>query len=196
MTYAQLNKDQTCYLRNLVKGRVVADLGCGSGMLTKTMARWGASMVHGVDKESLNDPNSKRVHWHRSYFAYWQMPSDVEIAVVSWPQNSPLQGLMELLQLVPHVVYIGRNTDGTACGNPDLMRYLSGRAAIHHITQLANVLIHYGPGFRPLPDMYHEEYAATHHDQGIIQYDAQTVRRTAKEWEDRGKEWEAKVHRA
>ena len=189
MSYVQLNGNQTRYLRDLVKGKVVADLGCGMGMLTKLMARWGATRVHGVDKEPISYRNSKRVHWHRSYLAYWQMPSDVEIAVVAWPQNSPLQGLVELLQAVPHVVYIGRNTDGTVCGNPALMRYLSGRAAIHHITQLANVLIHYGPGPRPLPEMYHEEYAGTHHDDGIIVYDAQNGRYTEKEWE-------AKVHRA
>jgi len=190
VSYAQLNKDQTRYLRDIVKGKVVADLGCGRGLLSKLMARWGASMVHGVDKESsTHHRNSPKVHWHQSYLAYWQMPTDVEIAVVSWPQNSPLQGLMELLQAVPHVVYIGRNTDGTSCGNPDLMRYLSGRAAIHHITQIANVLIHYGPGPRPLPEMYHEEYAATHQDQGTISYDAQTGRYTESEWE-------TKVHRA
>mgnify|MGYP002142194709 CR=1 FL=1 len=189
MSYAQLNKDQTRYLRDLVKGKVVADLGCGGGMLTKTMARWGASMVHGVDKEHLRDPNSKKVYWHRSYLAYWKMPEDVEVAVVSWPQNSPLQGLQELLQAVPHVVYIGKNTNGTSCGNPALMRYLSGRAAIHHITQIANVLIHYGPGPRPLPEMYHEEYAATHQDQGVILYDARNDQYTENEWE-------TKVHRS
>jgi len=87
------------------------------------------------------------------------------------------------------VQYIGKNTSGTACGTPTLMRYLSGRASIHHITQIANVLIHYGPGLRPFPYVYHEEYAATHQDNGIILYDAQTERYTENEWD-------AKVHRA
>ena len=189
MTYVQLDKEQTDYLRGIVKGKVVADLGCGMGMLTRKMACWGASMVHGVDKESFPWRNSKKVRWHQSYLAYWKMPPEVELAVVSWPQNTHIQGLQEILQAVPHVVYIGKNTSGTACGTPTLMRYLSGRASIHHITQIANVLIHYGPGLRPFPYVYHEEYAATHQDNGIILYDAQTERYTENEWD-------AKVHRA
>lgn len=181
MCYCQPNPQQTKYLRSIVKGKVVADLGCGMGMLTKQMARWGATMVHGVDKESPIHPNSKKVHWHRAYLAYWKMPVDVELAVVSWPQNAPLQGLVGLLQAVPHVVYIGKNTSGTACGNPALMRYLSGRASIHHIPDCKNVLIHYGPGPRPLPQVYHEEYAGMNTAESLI-YDPATERYTENEW--------------
>lgn len=184
MSYFNLDKDQTRYLRDLVKGEVVADLGCGMGMLTKLMARMGASMVHGVDKKVLTDRNSKRVHWHQSYLAYWQMPLDVEIAVVSWPQNTPLQGITELLQAVPHVVYIGKNTDGTACGNPALMRYLSGREAHTYLPNNKNTLIHYGSGDRKLQRcIYHEEYAAL--AQGILCYAPSVECITNEGWENR-----------
>lgn len=189
MSYFHLDKSQARHIRDLVKGKVVADLGCGMGMLTRMMARWGASRVHGVDKESFPRRNSTKVQWHLSYLAYWKMPADVEVAVVSWPQNSPLQGLRELLQAVPHVVYIGKNTDGTACGNPTLMRYLSERAAIHHITTPKNVLIHYGPGPRPFPYVYHEEFAGMNQEGNSLPYNPDTARYTENEWR-------AKVQRA
>ena len=182
VSYFDLDGDQTRYLKGVVKGKVVADLGCGMGMLTKLMARMGATRVHGVDKETLTGRNSKRVLWHQSYLAYWKMPADVEVAVVSWPQNTPLQGLRELIQVVPHVVYIGKNTDGTACGNPTLMRYLSERAAIHHIPTPKNVLIHYGPGPRPFPYVYHEEFAGMNQEGDSLSYNPDTARYTENEW--------------
>lgn len=182
--YALLSEEQTLYLRRLVKGKVVADLGCGDGTLSRLMARWGATTVHGVDKEEKVLPrrNSKKVRWHPSYFNYWSMPKDVELAVVSWPQNSPCLGLTTLAQSVPHLVYIGKNTDGVACGSKEFMRYISERMDLAYLPDRRNVLIHYGSGLRPFPYVYHEEYAGMSDTLEALSYDLGTERYTEKEW--------------
>jgi hypothetical protein len=181
VSYFRLNKEQTRYLRDLVKGKVVADLGCGGGELTRLMARWGATTVHSVDKCSPW-PSRGRIQRHEVYFKEWRMPSDVEVAAVAWPQNNLLPGLQELLQAVPHVVYLGKNTDWTQCGNPGLMRYLSGREALHHLPSPQNVLIHYGPGPRSTDEVYHEEFAGMSNTTDPIYYNPSTDRRTEKLW--------------
>lgn len=187
--YARLNKDQTQYLRGVVKGKVVADLGCGDGTLTRLMARWGAKFVHGIDKELPPARNSKKVRWHTAYFNEWEMPPEVELAVVSWPRNAAVVGLVELCSRVPEVLYVGKNTDGIACGNPQFIRTLSERVDIRYIPDQHNVLIHYGSGRRPFPYIYHEEYAGKDDGGTCFPYSPVTER-------FREDEWRTKLHRA
>lgn len=59
-------------------------------------------------------------------FKSWTPPDDCEVAVVSWPVNNR-QTVLDLLRLLPYfktLVYVGKNTDGTACGTPELFNWL------------------------------------------------------------------------
>lgn len=163
-TYYTLSDEQTAYLRTVVAGRVVADLGCGSGEISRTMAGMGATLVHAVDKAPCPVEHPK-VEVHQSYFNHWRCPEGVEVAVICWPQNYTLLGLTEILRIVPHVVYVGKNTNGTACGTPPLFTYLSRREPVRYLPHRANVLIHYGDEARQEPTLHHEELAALWQDQ-------------------------------
>lgn len=162
-TYYTLSSEQVAYLRTVVEGRTVADLGCGSGTLAVTMADMGAKLVHAVDKAPC-PVEHPRIEHHQSYFKHWSCPEGVEVAVVCWPQNYTLMGLTEVLHAVPNVVYVGKNTDGTACGTPPLFAYLSRREPLRCLPRQTNVLIHYGNEPRREPTLYHEEFAALWND--------------------------------
>ena len=186
--YAQLSDAQTQYLRKIVKGKVVADLGCGDGVLTRLLARWGTSFVHGVDKELPPSRRTKKIRWHTSYFAYWTLPTDTDIAVVSWPRNGGILGLVELTRAAREVIYIGKNTDWIACGTPALMGTLQQREALQYIPDRGNVLIHYGPGPRSTPHLYHEEFAGMFEGPDAPAYNPDLDMRPCDEWRGRSQE--------
>ena len=185
MSYGILSDEQKRYLRTLVKGKVVADLGCGLGHQSRNMARWGAAMVHGVDKEAHADiyRASARLQWHRSYFAFWKVPEGIEVALLCWPQNTPLQGILPILAGIPTVVYIGKNTDGTVCGNPGLFQHLATREVVGHIPDKLNTLIHYGPNPRVGSKVYHEEFAGLFPQDDWLPFDPSKESMTPQEWE-------------
>lgn len=157
-TYYTLSEEQLAYLRTVVEGRVVADLGCGSGELSRTMADMGATLVHAVDKGPCPVEHPK-VEVHQSYFAHWKCPEGVEVAVLCWPQNYTLMGLTGILRSIPHVLYVGKNTDGTACGTPALFSHLVLRGTVKCLPCRWNVMIHYGNDPRPDRTLHHEEFA-------------------------------------
>ncbi len=52
---------------------------------------------------------------------------EIDVAFVSAPPNEPAPGLVGLLQAASVVVYVGKNTDGTACGWPGMFAALARR---------------------------------------------------------------------
>ena len=176
-----LTDAQTKALRNAVHGKVVADLGCGHGRLSATMTDLGATTVHAVDKEDFR-VRHPHVVWHRSYFQHWDHPKDIEVAVLSWPINNSLVGLVTLLHRFPYVVYLGKNTEGSACGNPDLFRYLSGRESLLCVTDRRNTLVHYGPNPRKDQTLHHEEWSAFYQDGGMSPFNPDNSLRTHTDW--------------
>lgn len=160
-TYYCLFDEQSKYLRHVVAGKVVADLGCGDGTLSRAMVGMGALHVHAVDKAPFKIPGASKSTSHQTYFQDWvAAPHGIEVAVVCWPQNNSLPGLVEILRGIQHVVYVGKNTDGSACGHPGLHTYLAGRESLRCIPYPRNVLIHYGPEPRTDKSLHHEEFAA------------------------------------
>ena len=180
MTYYHLNDEQRAYLQEVVRGKVVADLGCGDGSLAGAMVGMGAKAVHAVDKAParISRPG---VVFHQSYFDRWQLPEGVQVAVVSWPQNSGLPGIPKLLRGIPDVVYLGKNTDGTTCGSRAMFSVLLHRDPVRYVPDSRNVMIHYGNEPRPTLALHHEEIAAITHA-SIYRYDPGTERKTRDEW--------------
>lgn len=159
MIYYRLTRDQEEYLRGVVAGKVVADLGCGDGSLAVTMANMGASVVRAVDKAPARIKHDGVV-FHQSYFDRWTMPEDVQVAVLAWPQNNSLPGLTDLLNRSLEVVYLGKNTDGSACGTGSLFANLARRVVVKYLPDRGNVMIHYGNQPRGDARLHHEEFAA------------------------------------
>jgi Ribosomal protein L11 methyltransferase (PrmA) len=157
--YYSLTGAQCAYLRGAVRGKVIADLGCGTGALALSLANMGATLVHAVDKQPARIKH-EGVIFHQSYFDRWSMPKDVQVVVVSWPQNNGLPGIADLLKRVPEVIYLGKNTDGTSCGNGTLFAHLILRNTVTCIPDRRNTLIHYVAGSRPDRTLHHEEMAA------------------------------------
>ena len=65
-------------------------------------------------------------------------------AFLSWPQNSVIVGLADLLLRFPCVAYLGSNTSGNACGWPGLFRRLASRPVLEYVPERKNALIVYG----------------------------------------------------
>ena len=172
MSYYELNEAQTQYLRDIIVGKAVVDLGSGNGSLCVLAMDTGATSAQALDKDRVwvgdRDP---RVKYHEAYFHQWEYPSPVDLALLSWPRNMNLTGLLRLLHGVKQVLYIGKNTDGVSCGFPDMFKYLSTREVLRYLPDRKNVMIHYGPGDRPDPGLYHEEWAGLS-DEQICGYQA------------------------
>ena len=157
--YYSLTGAQCDHLRSAVGGKVVADLGCGTGELATSLANMGASLVHAVDKAPARIKH-EGVIFHQSYFDRWSMPGEVQVAVVAWPQNNRLPGIADLLKRVPEVIYLGKNTDGASCGNGTMFAHLILRNTVKCIPDRRNTLIHYIAESRPDRTLHHEEVAA------------------------------------
>lgn len=62
------------------------------------------------------------------------------VAHVSWPANYPT-GLVKILTGIPTVIYVGCNTDGTACGDRALFQYMLTRKLVKYLPDRRNTLI-------------------------------------------------------
>ena len=141
-------------LRPYVSEKVVVDLGAGDMRLTALCARkLGAARVLAVDKEFGGVPRGRGVVPHpwlprttvlRSYFA--DVRADIcvaDLALVSWPANHAMPGLVHLLSCAKVVAYIGRNDaeDGTACGPRDLFEHMLSRDLLAVVEHADNDLV-------------------------------------------------------
>ena len=162
VTAGSLSPAQARVLAPVIDGRRVCDLGAGAFVLTADLIALGARRVDCVDK-SLPRQVPARVQaaaaragcalgLHEQRFADLgpDVTASANVALLSWPVNWRLAGLVERLLTVPVVVYLGKNTDGTACGGPDLWTHLAQRPVLAYVPERANVLTVYGP--RPQAD--------------------------------------------
>lgn len=162
-------------LAPVVAGRAVHDLGAGRGELAIELLTLGAAAVEAVDKESV-PANTSRTRYHRAYFKDYR-PESVDVAFVSWPQNNEgtTHELLPLLERAATIVYLGKNTDGTACGTPSLFQYLAGRALLDYVPDRRNVLAVYGAPLgreRAGFELRQEELAGlTTYDGSVLDYE-------------------------
>jgi hypothetical protein len=128
MPYGTLTDQQASLVEGLVRGQVVYDLGAGDLYLTCELLRLGATKVIAIEKEDLHfNGVPDEIEYRKMLFRDVQ-DDPIEVAFVSWPSNYD-NGLLPLLRRSQVVIYLGKNTDGTACGTPELFRYLLKRKA-------------------------------------------------------------------
>lgn len=168
-TYGKLTPPMEALLAGVVRGKHVWDLGAGNGELTRRIVGWGASHVTAVEKDRDLTPKAHMgsLTWLPLYFEQARLqvppePGGIDVAFVSWPQNTPLYGLVELLGMARTVVYVGSNTDGNACGWPELFMYFKTRKVLHQVPDRRNSMTVYGAVFpqgAPKRAETHEELA-------------------------------------
>lgn len=174
-TYGRLSEHQKIALRPFVQGKIVHDLGAGSCSLSVELIRLGAASVIAVDKEPIHGAESLeklRVFAFQAYFSDLR-DEKPEVAFLSWPANRFDQHLLELVEASETVVYLGSNTDGSACGWPGLFREFLRRERLAYAPERKNTLIVYGKHLPVSRTPRGEEYAGlTSWDEGgILRFD-------------------------
>ena len=161
---ARLNDAQKLALAPIVKGKTVYDLGAGALGMADAMVRLGAGHVVAVDKDykdkftnHLNNcskwkSGSPRISLQAETFEEFEQSNKkpIRTALLSWPWASTFLGfsgdaaLIRLLQNATHVIYIGKNFDGTHCGSNTLFNDFIQRHVVAHVPNRWNSLIIYG----------------------------------------------------
>jgi hypothetical protein len=143
MPYGKLSKAQIDALSPYVRGTTVHDLGAGCMKLSRQLLDLGASQVVAVDKEAPKRRSANpRIRVEHTLFS--QFDESPDVAFLSWPSNHFLHGLADILRRARVVVYLGKNTDGTACGHWTLFSGLLLREALVYVPERKNTLIVYG----------------------------------------------------
>lgn len=122
-------------IRDLVQGKVVVDLGCGSLGYSFEISKMGARQIFAVDKEPCTVPGNKfppglefvRGNFEQLVTDTVRLPAKFDVAFVSWPSNHPMRGLIEMCDRADIVIHMGCNWNETACGFPAFYRYLCSR---------------------------------------------------------------------
>jgi len=145
MPFGHLTKPMEAAIRALVEGQRVVDLGSGDLAYAERLLRLGASHVWAVDKHYLNgrppesQPNLTVVPGY--YVDVGPNLPLFDVAFLSWPSNQRMPGLIEILERTKVVIYLGSNTDGSACGFSRLYEHLVGRRLIVAMEHRRNTLI-------------------------------------------------------
>jgi CheY-like chemotaxis protein len=173
MSYGQLNKTQLGVLAPLVIGKIIHDLGAGDLGLALKLLRLGAAKIIAIDKEynrKIFNGVPPEIELRHQFFQ--DMHDEIDIAFVSWPSNYN-NGLLNVLMQTKIILYLGKNTDGSACGTPSLFRYLTTRKIQIHVCSRHNTLICYTDHLdEPRKKLLQEEDAAinSHIDQEPVTY--------------------------
>lgn len=139
--WAKLTQRQREVFGWAVHGRDVVDLGCGEMELSVEALKAGARSVLAIDKQPPTKARklSRKMEFRQAYFADIREAPD--LLLLSWPVNWSTPGLLALARAAKGIVYIGSNTDGNACGTPDLFREFETRDLLAYIPTKANTLI-------------------------------------------------------
>ena len=109
----------------------------------------------GVDKDQ-NSPFAKGTYVQSTFQDY--RTEAIDVAFVSWPTNTGLPGLVDLLKKAKTVVYIGKNTDGSCCGNEDFFKYMLTRKLVRYRPNEHNTMIVVGAPRKTPRCPTHEEF--------------------------------------
>lgn len=139
--YGKLTFSQESALVKYVSGREVHDLGCGTNTpMVQTLLDCGAATVIAVDKEPSSMSLPKRVTYVQSTLRDYN-PASIDVALLSWPLNNEIDGLFGLVSKARVLIYLGKNTDGTACGTRILFEHMVRRRLLVHKPHPKNTLI-------------------------------------------------------
>lgn len=170
MGYGKIIDVQVKALRPFVAGRVVHDLGAGDMEKARLLLHLGAEKVHAVEKAPYPFSLPLRIERHEMYFKDYR-PAEVDVALLSWPANHMMEGLLPLLVKAKTIIYLGKNTDGTSCGFPALFVYLTIRRLLVHKPHPTNTLIIVGEPLRKPRTPEHEELAGIRAYDELLRYD-------------------------
>lgn len=142
MGYGQLSAAQSTALSIYVRGRVVHDLGAGDLELSRKLIKLGARRVHAVDKLEKFYYASKLdagLSYKSCYFH--ELPdTPMDVLFMSWPVNYEANLLPHVLR-AGMVIYLGKNTDGSACGTPGLFEVMLRRKLHAYVPARKNSLV-------------------------------------------------------
>ena len=164
MGYAKLTKAQEALLQRVVEGKRVYDIGCGDMELTHVVARY-AKRVNAIDPNYRFKPSTKTITFKKltadSACKVW--PSELPVVLLSWPLSSYIDGVLPLLKRAETIVYIGKNTDGVACGFVEMWRYLTTRKLVVEIPASHNTMLVYSSD-----TFAHSEYRSEEEIGGLL----------------------------
>jgi hypothetical protein len=151
-SYGKLTMAMRHAMHSHVKNKRVFDLGAGDLSLSKILLGMGAKAVVAIDKE-LTEPKTtvKGLETFRGSFLDFvdssgpvRKPTKAGVAFLSWPSNHKMNGLLELVDRCSTVVYLGKNTDGSACAWPEFFGVMAFRPVLEHVPHKRNTLIVWG----------------------------------------------------
>jgi hypothetical protein len=167
--YGRLNEKQRESVALHVKGKHVHDLGAGNGMLSLELLKLGAAKVTAIDRHEVpvTDP---RIEVRQGYFHDFQMLRP-DVVFVSWPPNHKDYDLFRLCRDARVTIYVGKNTDGTACGQPELFEDMLHRKLLAYHADRQNTLIIVGKAVRRKRSPMGEERAGLEMNSGpMLEY--------------------------
>lgn len=148
-------------IRPHILNKTVWDLGAGDLHYSQRLVTDGAQTVIAVDKNPLPSPSTPQIQTQQVLFANVVVPpTGIEVAFMSWPQNTRLPGLVRILQQSQIVIYVGCNTNGTACGNEEVFTHLRQRTILSDVRLQVNTLLIYGGACTDPRTLHPEEKAA------------------------------------
>lgn len=165
---ATIFHNQRKLLERHIIGRQVHDLGSGDFVLSRLAIDLGARYVHAVDKRYKHGVLTglpPRIRPVGEYFAdYAKHNRALDVALISWPQQYAVDGLISLACVANTVIYIGSNFDGVSCGPTTLFRYLRTREVVAHLSHEVNSIIVYGKHLTGSRALLPEEYAGLYRE--------------------------------
>lgn len=139
MPHGKLTSDQRVVLGQHVRGKIVHDLGAGDLTLSHELLALGAAEVYAIDKEPLRGVVlPRRLHFKQDYFH--NITSRMHTVFLSWPVNYDANLLPHVRQ-ADTIIYLGKNTDGSACGTPGLFGEMARRELLAYEPHVLNCLI-------------------------------------------------------
>jgi hypothetical protein len=152
MPYGKLDRRQMAAVAEVVRGKLVHDIGAGDQRLSTLLVKLGAREVVAIDKEPSGRP-PKEVKTVTSTFVAFAAANPqlcveqggfLDISFLSWPVNHADLGMSHLVAYSKIVIYLGKCTDGMSCGWPGLFDHFLRRELSVYIPSRQNTLCIYG----------------------------------------------------
>lgn len=168
--YGRMTPEQLEALPSIIQGRHLLDLGSGDLERARLCLAHGAASITCIDPTSPLDcegtPNLLVIQRYAQWALLDSNRAEIppyDMVLLGWPNNNdnPSPPYIALSAGVP-ILYVGKNTDGVACGGPLLWRHLLSREVKRYLPGPRSTLILYGdPGHeRGEGARYHEEAGA------------------------------------
>lgn len=148
--FGRLTEEMAALLKRVCAGKEIWDLGCGHGHLSLFLAgKCDVRKVVAIDSNPLIDSILDHPLIETRGGVYFKdvepPPEGIDIALVSWPSNGLIRGIVPLLKAANEVIYLGKNTDGLACGTPSFWAHMLKRHHIVSVPHYRNAMSVYGP---------------------------------------------------